>query len=127
MRARTVLPRTTLSPGSISMRCTRPDTGAVTRNLSRTRVSPSSSTVTCIGPRSARTTVTSIDCGHKATTTIAATISTEAISCLCLRERIGGGLSRYSYLQDRDEIKSVELPSDDEPRYERRADDPEER
>ena len=88
MRASTVLPRTTLSPGSISMRCTRPDTGAVTRNLSRTRVSPSSSTVTCIGPRSARTTATSIDCGHRATATIAATTSTEAISFLFFRKRM---------------------------------------
>ena len=40
------------SPGSSSMRCSRPATGADTTNLSRTRVSPSSSSVTCIGPRS---------------------------------------------------------------------------
>ena len=39
------------SPGSSSMRCSRPATGADTTNRSRTRVSPSSSMVTCSGPR----------------------------------------------------------------------------
>ncbi len=93
IRASTVLPRTTVSPGSISMRCTRPETGAVTRNLSRTRVSPSSSTVTCIAPRSARTTVTSIDCGHMATATMAATTRTDAISFLFFRKRMPSPVS----------------------------------
>ena len=53
-RATTVLPRTTRSPGSSSMRSSRPMTGADTTKRSRTRVSPSSSIVTCIGPRSTR-------------------------------------------------------------------------
>ena len=47
----TTWPRFTRSPGSSSIRSTRPDTGADTTNRSRTRVTPSSSTVTTSGPR----------------------------------------------------------------------------
>ena len=81
----TVLPRTTGSPGSSSMRCSRPATGAETTNRSRTRVSPSSSMVTCIGAARRRwPTSTSIDSGHSATATMAATTSTAAMSRACL-------------------------------------------
>ncbi len=50
-RATTVRPATTGSPGSNSIRCSRPDTGADTTKRCRMRVSPSSSMVTDIGPR----------------------------------------------------------------------------
>ena len=44
--ATSVCPAVTRSPGRLSMRSTRPDTGADTTNRRRSRVSPSSSTVT---------------------------------------------------------------------------------
>ncbi len=72
-RAITVLPRTTASPGSRSMRSTRPDTGADTTKRSCTRVSPSSSTVTTSGPRDTWPTSTVMACGHSATASSAST------------------------------------------------------
>ena len=63
----TTWPRFTRSPGSSSIRSTRPDTGADTMNRSRTRVTPSSSTVTTNGPRATDATSTWNVVGHKAT------------------------------------------------------------
>ena len=50
MRATRVLPATTSSPASSAIRRISPGTGADTTNISLTRVSPSSLTLTCRGP-----------------------------------------------------------------------------
>ena len=64
--ATTVWPATTGSPTSASMRLERPAMGAESTKTSRTRVSPSSLTVTTSGPRSARAKSTGTGCGRKA-------------------------------------------------------------
>src|SRR5688572_6682352 len=121
-RATIVLPLTTGSPGSSSMRCRRPETGADTTNLSRTRVSPSSSSVTCIGPRSTEATPTSIDSGHIAMTTIARTITVPAMRRLFLRNRM-----LFADLEDRHEVQLIELAPDHQAREDGRSDDAQER
>ncbi len=97
-RATTVLPRTTGSPGSSSIRSTRPMTGADTTNRSRTRVSPSSSMVTCMAPLSTLATSTSMALGQRPTARVAAMMTRTAISRGFLSNRMSPNPARRSTL-----------------------------
>ena len=104
------------------MRSTRPMTGAETTNRSRTRVSPSSSIVTCIGPRSTLATSISMALGHSATARMATTIVTTASN----RGLFGIAHGLLPHLQHRHEIEPVQLPPDEQRGNRRGGDDAEE-
>ena len=70
------------------MRVMRPATGAEITKRSRTRVSPSSSMVTCIGPSVAVTTSTTMVSGQNAAAVMAATIAIASSRRGLFRRRI---------------------------------------
>ena len=77
MRA-TTSPASTAAPGLNGTRNSLPPTGADTMYSFRTRVRPSSRTVTCIGPRTASPASTSTGCGRNAHTSSARSTSAAA-------------------------------------------------
>src|SRR5262245_26268862 len=144
-----VLPASTLSPGSKLIRRIRPLSGAETTYFSRIRVLPSSSTVTLTVPRSTLARSTSTGCGTNAypsAATIAAKRSRTnnllprflipsqyaSTGSKDLADRTIGyrilsvlfTLSTFlllSRLQHRDQIQLVQLPSDEKRRTDRRG------
>ena len=109
-RTTTVLPRTTGSPGSSSIRCRRPATGADTTNRSRTRVSPSSSIVTRRGRerRAPARLLRPLATGRlrRCATTTSTTAPVECASSI---------RTLLTNFQDGNEVEPIEPAADDEP------------
>ena len=106
------------SPGSSSIRSTRPATGAETTKRSRTRVSPSSSSVTWSGPGATLAISAGTGAGRNAHTSVAITARTTttvasrrgAKNRATLRGAMGG---LFAALQDLDQVEVIEPPAHD--------------